>query len=276
MNYRHAFHAGNFADVHKHVVLLAVLERLQRKPTPLLCLDTHAGRGRYELSSAAAQEWQSGIGRLFASNASHPELRRYLQAVQRSNLQGLQHYPGSPLLLRDCLRADDRLLCIEQEPSEARALREALGNQHRRTQVICGDGYTALARALPPQENRGLVLIDPPYERDQEFTLLQQALSRALTRWRGGVFACWYPLKSGPRVERFHAALMQSGLRKLLLVELAVQPADSPLGLNGSGMLLVNPPWQLDIELPAALEELHALLAPAGSGGVRVEWLVPE
>jgi 23S rRNA (adenine2030-N6)-methyltransferase len=276
LNYRHAFHAGNFAEVHKHVVLLAVLARLQRKPTPLFCLDTHAGRGRYELTSAAAQEWRSGIGRVFASNAVNPELRRYLQAVRRSNPQGLRHYPGSPLLLRDCLRTEDRLLCIEQQPQEARALREALGEQHRRMQVICGDGYTALERSLPPPENRGLVLIDPPYEQDHEFTVLQQALSQALTRWRGGVFACWYPLKSGPRVERFHAALVQSGLRKLLLAELAILPADSPLGLNGSGMLLINPPWQLDAELPAALEELHALLAPAGSGGVRVEWLVPE
>jgi 23S rRNA (adenine2030-N6)-methyltransferase len=275
MNYRHAFHAGNFADVHKHVVLLAVLERLQRKPAPLLFLDTHAGRGLYELSNATpSPEWQSGIGRLFQTNVSNPELRRYLQAVQRSNPQGLKRYPGSPLLIRDCLRADDRLLCIEQQPDEASALRETL--TERRTQVICGDGYTALQRALPPKENRGLVLIDPPYENDQEFTMLQQALSSALARWRNGVFACWYPLKAGLRAERFHAVMAQSGLRKLLLVELAVRPADSPLGLNGSGMLLINPPWQLDSELTPALEELRAALAPAGSGGARVEWLVPE
>jgi len=273
MNYRHAFHAGNFADVHKHVVLLAVLERLQRKPTPLAVLDTHAGRGLYPLSNTSAQEWQSGIGRVFGTRANSPDLQRYLQAVRDSNPSDtLEHYPGSPLLIRQHLRPADRLICVEQQPEEAQALREALVD--RRVQVSCSDGYAAL-RQLPPKENRGLVLIDPPYEQDQEFTRLTQALTGALARWRNGVFACWYPLKAGPRVERFHSALVQSGLRKLLLAELTVQPTDSPIGLNGSGMLLVNPPWQLDTELPEVLGELHELLGSA-SGGVSVRWLVGE
>jgi 23S rRNA (adenine2030-N6)-methyltransferase len=276
MNYRHAFHAGNFADVHKHVVLLAVLQRLQRKPAPIAFLDTHAGRGEYLLNEAAAsQEWRAGIGQLFGVTPRTSELRHYLEVVRAMNpQQHLTHYPGSPLLVRHCLRPDDRMTCIEQQPAEARALREVL--DLRRAQVICGDGYIALQRQLPPKENRGLVLIDPPYEDEQEFSRLVQALPPALEHWRNGVFACWYPLKADARVERFHAALTHSGLRKLLLLELAVQPMDSPLGLNGSGMLLINPPWQLDTELLAALQELHQLLAPQGAGGVRVRWLVPE
>ena len=275
MNYRHAFHAGNFADVHKHMVLLAVLARLQRKPTPLVFLDTHAGRGSYELSNTgAAAEWRNGIGRMFTNTVHNVELQRYLHTLHALNPQRrLPRYPGSPLLAAQCLRSNDRLICIEQQPDEARALRTALSGQ--RAEITCGDGYIALQR-LPPKENRGLVLIDPPYESDQEFTILQQALVEAVMRWRNGVFACWYPLKAGLRTNRFHAALVQSGLRKLLLAELSIQPEDSPVGLNGSGMLLVNPPWQLDTDLHPALQELHGLLAPHGSGGVRVEWLVPE
>lgn len=276
MNYRHAFHAGNFADVHKHVVMLAVLERLQRKATPLFFLDTHAGSGMYELApTAAAQaEWRTGIGRLFAANPRSVELQHYLQAIRAFNPNGnLKHYPGSPLLARNALRTGDRASCVEQQPEEARALQRTV--QDRRVVVTCGDGYAALER-LPPKENRGLVLIDPPYEDEHEFATLQQALIRALGRWRNGVFACWYPLKTGPRAERFLAGLVQAGLRKLLLLELSVRPEDSPVGLNGSGVLIANPPWQLDSELPAALQELHQMLAPDGAGGTRVHWLVPE
>ena len=276
MNYRHAFHAGNFADVHKHVVLLAVLARLQRKPTPLAFLDTHAGRGSYELNNAAASaEWRDGIGRLFNSSVRNADLQRYVQRVHAFNPQRrLARYPGSPLLAADCLRPGDRLICVEQQTDEARALRTALSGH--RAEITCGDGYIALQRLLPPKENRGLVLIDPPYEDDQEFTTLQRALVEAVTRWRNGVFACWYPLKADRRAARSLSALAQSGLRKLLSLELAVHPEDSPVGLNGSGMLIVNPPWQLDTELRESLQELHGLIAPTGSGSVRVEWLVPE
>ena len=278
MNYRHGFHAGNFADVHKHVVLLAVLEHLQRKATPLFYLDSHAGRGTYPLTATAAErtlEWREGIGRLFAANPRHAALQRYLEAVRSFNPRGqLQRYPGSPLLALQCLRAGDRMLCIEQQPDEARALQETL--QARNARVIHGDGSRSVQQQVPPRENRGLVLIDPPYEDEQEFTALEQSLSQALARWRNGVFACWYPLKAGPRATRFHESLARSGLRKLLLLELSVRPADSPVGLNGSGVLLANPPWQLDLELTEALQELHHLLVPDGAGGARVRWLVPE
>jgi len=279
MNYRHAFHAGNFADVHKHVVLLALLARLQRKPTGLFYLDTHAGRGRYDLRSADAtrgNEWRSGIGQLAGIRPASEDLRRYLEAV--SSVTGSEHpsaYPGSPVLAVGQLRDLDRAVLVEQQPEEARALERALPRR-RGISVICGDGYAALKTYLPPKENRGLVLIDPPYESEGEFAAVEQALTFGLGRWPNGVFAVWYPLKATPESRRFLASLQHSGLRKLLLLEMNLRPADSPLGLNGSGLVIANPPWQLDVTMREALDELLRLLSPDKTGSVRIEWLVGE
>lgn len=279
MNYRHAFHAGNFADVHKHVVLLALLAHLQRKPTGLFYLDTHAGRGRYDLRSADAtrgNEWRSGIGQLAGIQPASEGLRRYLQAV--SSVTGGEHpstYPGSPVLAVSQLRDLDRAVLVEQQPEEARALERALPRR-RGISVICGDGYAALKTYLPPKENRGLVLIDPPYESEGEFAAVEQALRFGLGRWPNGVFAVWYPLKATPESRRFLASLQHSGLRKLLLLEMNLRPADSPLGLNGSGLVIANPPWQLDVTMREALDELLRLLSPDKTGSVRIEWLVGE
>lgn len=281
MNYRHAFHAGNFADVHKHVVLLALLARLQRKPTPLFFLDTHAGRGIYDLQSAEAargSEWQEGIGRLHEATPQAEDLRSYLRIVADATgktARQFRQYAGSPLLALRALRDIDRVVFVEQQPIEARELEKELP-RHRGVSVICGDGYSALKTYLPPKENRGLVLIDPPYESESEFTDLERALTFGLGRWPNGVFAAWYPIKAGQESRRLHASLRQSGLRKLLLIEFNLRPADSPLGLNGSGMLIANPPWQLDSDMRVALEELLRLLSPDGTGTVRIEWLVGE
>lgn len=277
MNYRHAFHAGNFADIHKHVVLLALLERLTRKPKPLMYLDTHAGRGRYDLRSAEAlrsDEWQSGIARLRGHTPQTEDVRRYLDAVSPALSDELR-YPGSPILALEALRETDRVVFIEKQLEEAYALQQCV-RRHRGVSVVHGDGYAALKTYLPPRENRGLVMIDPPYESEREFADLVRALTFGLKRWPNGVFALWYPVKAGAEVARLHGALRESGLRKLLLAELSVRPADSPLGLNGSGMIVANPPWQLDEELRPVHAELHAALSPEGKGGARVEWLVPE
>jgi 23S rRNA (adenine2030-N6)-methyltransferase len=277
VNYRHAFHAGNFADVHKHLVLLALLERLRRKPTPMFFLDTHAGRGRYDLQSHDATrggEWRDGIGRLAGTSPRSDDLRRFLDASGVTQ-QPLQNYLGSPLLALESLREADRVVFVEQQPSEAGALERELPRR-RNVSVVCGDGYAALRTYLPPKENRGLVLIDPPYEADNEFVLVERALHFGLTRWPNGVFAAWYPLKATREAQRMHAALVKAGLRKLLLLELSVRPQDSPLGLNGSGMLIANPPWKIDAELREAMEELKPLLEIEGAGRVRVEWLVGE
>ena len=281
MNYRHAFHAGNFADVHKHVVLLAILTRLMRKPTPLFFLDTHAGPGLYDLHSEEANrsdEWREGIGRLHGVTPKTDDLKEYLAAVSavvEKTTRQFRSYAGSPLLALHALRAIDRVVLVEQLPMEARALENSLPRRGGVT-VLNSDGYASLKAYLPPKENRGLVLIDPPYEADDEFEKVESALTFGLTRWPNGVFAAWYPLKADNATRRFHSALQRSGLRKLLIVELSLRPADSPLGLNGSGLLIANPPWQLDLALRESLNELLKILSPENTGSVRVEWLVGE
>jgi 23S rRNA (adenine2030-N6)-methyltransferase len=277
MNYRHAFHAGNFADVHKHLVMLAIIERLKRKPTPLFFLDTHAGRGRYDLQSydaARSAEWREGIGRLTAANPKSDDARRYLELAGITQAP-LHQYSGSPLLALAALRETDRVVFVEQQPVEAATLERELPRR-RNLSVVCGDGYAALRTYLPPKESRGLVLIDPPYEADNEFVQVERALHFGLTRWATGIFAAWYPIKASRESQRLHATLVKSGLRKLLLIELHIRPQDSPVGLNGSGLLIANPPWQLDEEVRTALEELRPLLDTDGTGRVRVEWLVGE
>lgn len=278
MNYRHAFHAGNFADVHKHVILLALIERLKRKPAALFFLDTHAGRGRYDLKSEEARrsnEWRDGIGRLRGTAPHCADIQRYLTAVSAISEQKEATYAGSPLLAVDALRRGDRAVLIEQQPQEARALEIAMRGR-RNISIQQSDGYAALKAYLPPAENRGLVLIDPPYESEKEFLNAERAIQFGLGRWPNGVFALWYPIKAGADVQRMQAALKACGLRKLLLLELNVHPPDSPLGLNGSGILIANPPWQFDTEMRTVLHELHGFLAPDGAGGVKVEWLVEE
>jgi 23S rRNA (adenine2030-N6)-methyltransferase len=278
LNYRHAFHAGNFADVHKHVVLLALIERLKRKPKPLFYLDTHAGRGSYDLHSAEAArslEWPSGVAKVMHAAPASEDLRRYIHAVSSANTGALSRYPGSPAFAMQQLRDVDRIVLVEQQITEAQAL-EQYAHNRRGVAVVCGDGYAALKTYLPPRENRGLVLIDPAFESDREFSQVLQALQLGLSRWPNGLFTVWHPIKAGSESQRLHAALRNSGLRKLLRLELNVRPADSPLGLNGSGIIIANPPWQFDAEMRLALVELHLLLDPERSGGSVVEWLVAE
>jgi 23S rRNA (adenine2030-N6)-methyltransferase len=278
LNYRHAFHAGNFADVHKHVVLLALFERLKRKPNPLFYLDTHAGRGWYDVRSAEAArsgEWQWGVARVVHAAPVSEDLRRYMQAVSSANAGDLTRYPGSPALAMQQLREIDRIVLVEQQITEAQALEQSARNR-RGVSVVCGDGYAALKTYLPPRENRGLVLLDPPFESDREFSQVLKALQFGVSRWPNGLFALWYPIKAGRESQRLHAALRNSTLRKLLRLELNVRPADSPLGLNGSGMILANPPWLFEDEMRSALSELHLLLDPESAGGSAVDWLVDE
>ncbi len=292
MNYRHAFHAGNVADVHKHLVLVGILDYLLQKPKPLLYLDTHAGRGLYDLygeEAARGQEWQQGIGQLMTHSLTAPLTTRYLEVIRamQPDPNQLRVYPGSPLLANHLLRDSDRRVFIERHAEECVALRKALRQLHAPQLTIDdSDGYHALKQFLPPKEKRGLVLIDPPYEDPTEFRTVADALIQAATRWPTGVFALWYPLKSGGLVKAFYAALKQSGLKKLLLTELWIRPLDTPTGLNGSGMVILNPPWQLDEQLRTACGELLPLLSARasghvsdhvnGQGGYRVEWLAPE
>jgi 23S rRNA (adenine2030-N6)-methyltransferase len=283
MNYRHAYHAGNFADVLKHVVLIMLIEHLKKKSTPFFYLDTHAGRGIYDLSEAQAQrsgEYKGGIGRVLeAPVASLPEeVAAYATLVRASAGKGhsaITAYPGSPHVVERLRRAGDRLVLVELQPKEAAALRVAVG-RGRRISVIEGDGYTTLKAQLPPREHRGLVLIDPPYESDAEFDLVLTALELGRERWPTGTYCVWYPLTDRAGPLRFRRDLAHSGLRKVLDLQLSVLPPDAQIALPGAGLVIVNPPWLLDERMRTLLPALHRLLSPDGQGGWNVGWLVPE
>jgi 23S rRNA (adenine2030-N6)-methyltransferase len=241
MNYRHAFHAGNFADCFKHALLIALLDSFASKPTPFFVLDTHAGAGWYDLEAEASRrtaEADMGIMRLLRSQS--PELGRYLGLVTQLGL-----YPGSPALIRAVLRPNDRLACCELQPDEASALKR---RWHRDTQVEVHErsGWEALGALLPPEEKRGLVFIDPPFEARDEFLTLLEGLRRGHARFRHGIFASWYPIKQLAAVRSFHSGLLSSGIRNIVAVGLRLRDPTNPDGLNGCGMVVINPPYHFE------------------------------
>ncbi len=252
MNYRHAFHAGNFADCCKHALLVWLIEALTRKPAPLFVLDTHAGAGAYDLDAGPAErtgEWRDGIGRLLGDT---PEaLADYIGLARQLGL-----YPGSPALIRALLRPGDRLACCELHPEEYAALRRCfardplVGVHHR-------DGWEALGALLPPAERRGLVLIDPPYEVPDEFDRLLAALRVGYARFRTGIFAAWYPIKHRAPVRAFLDGVRDRGLRDVCAAELLLRAPLDPARLNGCGLLIVNPPFRFEREAPAILAALR-------------------
>ncbi len=265
MNYRHAFHAGNFADCVKHALLVWLVRAMQRKEKPAFFLDTHAGRGRYDLDGAEARrtgEWRDGIARLQA--APDPVLAEYLDIVARLGL-----YPGSPRLIRALMRPGDRLACCEFHPEEAAALKRLFADDpavavHRR------DGWEALGALLPPPERRGLVLIDPPFEAEDEFARLADGLRRARRRFATGVLAAWYPIKSRARVRQCHGELRESGFADALVAEFWRRPPLDPARLNGCGLIVVNPPFGFAEAAPSLLRALHDRLALEDGSGYAV------
>ena len=281
MNYRHAFHAGNHADVLKHIATLALCDALTAKPAPLFALDTHAGRGLYRLSGANAQatrEADAGIARLIAESPRNPLLRRYLDAVAACRkAHGADAYPGSPWLLAHALRDADRIACCETQPEEAKALAATMAGD-RRVRVHPGDGYAAVRALLPPRDGevrmgRGLVLVDPPYETQlAEFDDALGAIREGLRRFPQGVFVLWYPIKLRRTLMPFQRRAADLPGKSAFLAELMVRPDDSPLRMNGSGMLVVNPPWQLDVALAPALRALAGALGERGADS-RLHWL---
>lgn len=282
MNYRHAYHAGNFADVVKHVVLVRLLDYLKQKDKAFRVIDTHAGIGRYDLSSVEAQktgEWQGGIGRLIDAAAGGPAaalLAPYLDAVRSLNPEGgVEKYPGSPLIARHLMRKQDRLSAIELHPKDVARLKTLFAGDFQ-TRVIELDGWLALGAHLPPKEKRGLVLIDPPFEEEGEFERLVDGLHRAHKRWPGGIYALWYPIKDRKAVIAFRKALKQSGIPKLLDIEFEIRPASREPSLDGSGMLVVNPPFTLEGELRTVLPALHKLLVVEKPAHWSLEWLAGE
>jgi 23S rRNA (adenine2030-N6)-methyltransferase len=280
-SYRHAFHAGNHADVIKHVVLLAICDALTAKPAPIFALDTHAGRGLYALDSNSAQrtgEAEDGIGRLLAEAPSDPLIARYLQAVRACRLEHGKHsYPGSPWLLAHALRGDDRVAACELHPEEAAQLKANFARDARMA-VHERDGYAAMKALLPPKFGdtrfaRGLVLIDPPYEAQlDEFDAAIHALREALGRWPQACYALWYPIKLRRALQPFYRRAAALPAKSALVAELLVRPDDSPLNMNGSGLLVLNAPFQLDVKLRPTLQALAKVLGERQPQS-RLEWL---
>ena len=286
MNYRHAFHAGNFADVVKHAVLARIVAYLKDKPAAFRVIDTHAGAGIYDLGSAEASrtgEWRAGIGKLLAAElpqAVRDLLGPYLDAVASFNPGAatggaLKIYPGSPALVRHWLRAQDRMIVCEAEPAAARALSGRMHGDNR-VKPVAIDGYTALNAYVPPKERRGLVLIDPPFEAKDEFEKLGDAFSAAFVKWPTGIYVIWYPAKSrratdtlAQLVARTAAAAKPPG--KCLRLEFSVAPQLDGAALTSAGLLIVNPPYTLHGELKTILPELEIPLGQGGAARFRLE-----
>lgn len=277
--YRHQFHAGNFADVFKHALLVRLLLALGRKDKPYCYLDTHAGIGRYDLTHPWAQqlnEFRGGIERLW-ERAPVPDLvKPYLDAVRAENPGGeLRFYPGSPTLARRFARPADRIVLTELNRDDCLRLHELLGSAPQ-VHVECMDGYQALKAFLPPRERRGLVLIDSSFDRAREFDRLTDAMVEAHRRWATGVLALWYPLMEPHAVHAFERGVVATGIRKILKLELSVLPQEWSTSLRGCGMLVINPPYGFQQEAAAILAWLWRALADEGQGGHCVNWLSPE
>ena len=271
MNYRHAFHAGNFADCMKHALLVRVVRALHRKPAPIFALDTHAGIGRYHLGDSPARrtgEWRDGIGRLLENPPS--ELAEYVGLVRQEGL-----YPGSPALLRALARPGDRIAACELHPQDAAALRTAFRGD-RRVGVHQRDGWEAIRALLPPPERRGLVLIDPPYEREDEAECVIAGLRDAATRFAGGALLAWYPLKHRAPVRALHESVRAAALPDAHAAEIWLRPPEDAARLNGCGLLLIEPPWGVTDDLPPLLDALVGRLAWEAGAGSRLMRLTGE
>jgi 23S rRNA (adenine2030-N6)-methyltransferase len=282
MNYRHAFHAGGFADVIKHIVLVRILSYLQDKQAPFRVIDTHAGAGLYDLTGDEARrsgEWLTGIARLMQARFSEktlPLLAPYLDIVRAFNPPAeLKAYPGSPLIARALLRPQDRLTACEVEPKARKRLIEAL-RRDPQARVVDLDGWMALPAFVPPKERRGLVLIDPPYEHKDEFERLAHGFAQAFAKWPTGSYLLWYPVKSRRATDSLarHVAATVGAVTpagKCLRLEFSVAPQTPEAGLASAGLLIVNPPWTLAGELKAILPELEKPLGQGGAGRFRLE-----
>lgn len=280
LSYRHGFHAGNHADVLKHLVLLAILERLTAKDAPLRYIDTHAGAGGYDLRSREAQknrEYEHGIGKLWTARNPPARVAALLALVRTYNGDGpaLERYPGSPWLARASLRRGDSLYLFELHPAEHRALAAGFGSD-RRTTVSRGDGLDGCIGLVPPPERRGVVLIDPSYEVRDEHSLVIDALVKAHRRFATGVYAIWYPVIERRWVERLERALRATGIAPMDLYELSVARDAHDRGLTGSGMVVVNPPWRLRADMEATLPWVAQALAVEAAGKPRIAALAGE
>ncbi len=284
MNYDHAYHAGNFADVVKHALVVRIVEYLKRKDKPFRVIDTHAGSGLYDLTAGRAQktgEWRAGIGRLLERQGDLPAAVRsllapYLDCIADLNPGGgITVYPGSPVLVRRLLRGRDRLTAIELHPDAAFELKNRFAGDFA-TRVIELDGWLALGAHVPPKEKRGLVLVDPPFEIDDEFGRILDGLRTAHRRWPGGVYAFWYPVKDRQEVQHFREELATLGIPRILDATLTIRAPLHYPRLDGTGMVIVNPPYLIEDELRLLLPVLADVLAQDEGAAWSVDWLAGE
>ncbi|WP_340617000.1 23S rRNA (adenine(2030)-N(6))-methyltransferase RlmJ [Xenorhabdus entomophaga] len=279
LSYRHSFHAGNHADVLKHIVQSLIIESLKTKEKPFLYLDTHSGAGRYQLSGEHAErtgEYLEGIARIWQRDDIPEELSAYIKAVKALNPNGsLRYYPGSPLIARHLLREYDELNLSELHPSDFPLLRTEFSRDSR-TRALKEDGFQQLKSKLPPKSRRGFVLIDPPYELKSDYKNVVYGIQEGYKRFATGTYALWYPVVLRQQIKRLVKDLEATGIRKILKIELGVRPDSDQRGMTASGMIVINPPWKLEQQMKAILPWLHQVLVPEGIGHTLVEWIVPE
>ncbi|EJL6342130.1 23S rRNA (adenine(2030)-N(6))-methyltransferase RlmJ [Vibrio cholerae] len=278
LSYRHSFHAGNHADVLKHIVQSLILNSLQQKEKPFVYHDTHSGVGRYDLThewSEKTGEYKQGIARVWQQDNIPAELDSYLDAIRQLN-QGetLRYYPGSPRVARAHLREQDRMVLTELHPSDYPLLEQEF-HHDRQVSIYKEDGFARLKASLPPQERRGLVLIDPPYELAKEYRDVVRAIAQSYKRWATGIYAIWYPVVNRCDIDDMLQGLQGLEIRKILQIELGVAPDTNERGMTASGMIVINPPWTLESQMQTILPFLKQAIAPA-TGHYKVEWVVPE
>ncbi|HDZ9226428.1 TPA: 23S rRNA (adenine(2030)-N(6))-methyltransferase RlmJ [Vibrio cholerae] len=278
LSYRHSFHAGNHADVLKHIVQSLILNSLQQKEKPFVYHDTHSGVGRYDLThewSEKTGEYKQGIARVWQQDNIPAELDSYLDAIRQLN-QGetLRYYPGSPRVARAHLREQDRMVLTELHPSDYPLLEQEF-HRDRQVSIYKEDGFARLKASLPPQERRGLVLIDPPYELAKEYRDVVRAIAQSYKRWATGIYAIWYPVANRCDIDDMLEGLQGLEIRKILQIELGVAPDTNERGMTASGMIVINPPWTLESQMQTILPFLKQAIAPA-TGHYKVEWVVPE
>jgi 23S rRNA (adenine2030-N6)-methyltransferase len=281
LSYRHAFHAGNYADVVKHLVLSLIMESLCKKDTPFCYLETHAGTGFYDLNSESAQktaEFKEGVQLLWQlpETAIHPLATTYMRTLRAFNPgQNLHTYLGSPAFARHFLRPQDSINLMELHPHDVELLKKAFKGD-KQVHVHQRDGLEGLIALVPPPQKRGLVLIDPSYELKQDFIGVVDTLKVAYKRWQQGIYALWYPMLNGLPQEKMLKKLLQTGIKKILLVELSREASHTPRAMYGTGMVIINPPYLLEQSLQELMPWLWKLLSPQAEGKWRVEWLVGE
>ena len=280
LSYRHSFHAGNYADVLKHIVLMLILENLKLKEKGFFYLDTHSGVGRYRLSSNESEktgEYKEGIERLWDQTDLPEDVARYVKMIKKLNYGGkeLRYYAGSPLIAAELLRPQDRTLLVELHPSDYPILRKNFSD-YKNVTVKCDNGFQQVKATLPPKERRGLVLIDPPYELKEDYDLVVKAIEEGYKRFATGTYAIWYPVVLRQQTKRIFKGLEATGIRKILKIELAVRPDSDQRGMTASGIVVINPPWTLETQMKEILPYLTKTLVPEGTGSWTVEWITPE